>query len=299
MDVSLMIEMGVYGPDSRVCFKGRYHGHNRFPEGTRGFLYYNSPKVGVPLAAGELRFRVTPGDTPASFVQGSDLLLETGLPWSIPLLVMVEKSESIRKGQQYQPIRQVLLDDGFITPALLETCAALVNSNRCKPIRGSRIIHSFGQLFHITFDLIHLPFFTLSMNRLKYRRPLLRCSGHDDIGHYTTPYSGECTRIAWFMPILLKSQPPGSALCCFERSNLPQHKGTRKAVIRIVKIISPVTCRYPNYNGPAPLPVEGELLQSNFTTRLRPISFNVDLLDGHGAVNDVSGRELIGDARVR
>jgi hypothetical protein len=92
------------------------------------------------------------------------------------------------------------------------------------------------------------------------------------------------------MPILLKSQPPGSALCCFEQSNLPQHKGTRTAVIRIVKIISPVTCRYPNYNGPAPLPVEGELLQSNFRTRLRPYSLKVDLLDGHGAANVASER---------
>jgi hypothetical protein len=63
------------------------------------------------------------------------------------------------------------------------------------------------------------------------------------------------------LPILLKCRPSGSALCCFERSNLPQHKRTRTAVIRIVKIISPVTCRYPDHNGPIPLPVQGELVQ--------------------------------------
>jgi hypothetical protein len=79
------------------------------------------------------------------------------------------------------------------------------------------------------------------------------------------------------MPILLKSRPLGSALCCFERSNLPRHEGTRIAVIRIVKIISPVTCLYPNYNGPITLPVEGELVQRNYQSEgLQPFSFNVD-----------------------
>jgi hypothetical protein len=79
------------------------------------------------------------------------------------------------------------------------------------------------------------------------------------------------------MPILLKSRLLGSALCCFERSNLPQHKGTRTVVIRIVKIISPVTCLYPNYNGPVTLPVEGELVHRNHKLRgLQPYSFNVD-----------------------
>jgi hypothetical protein len=79
------------------------------------------------------------------------------------------------------------------------------------------------------------------------------------------------------MSILLKSQPPGSALCCFERSDLPQHKGTRTAVIRIVKIISPVTFQDPDYNGPTPLPIEGELVQRYHRGRsLQPRSYNVD-----------------------
>jgi hypothetical protein len=78
------------------------------------------------------------------------------------------------------------------------------------------------------------------------------------------------------MSILLKSQPPGSALCCFERSDLPQHKGTRTAVIRIVKIISPVTYR-DDYNGPYPLPIEGELAQRYHRGRsFQPRSYNVD-----------------------
>jgi hypothetical protein len=80
------------------------------------------------------------------------------------------------------------------------------------------------------------------------------------------------------MPTPLKSRQPGSALCCFERSGLPQHRGTHTAVIRIVKIISPPTCLYPNYRGRVPLPVEGELVHrfSYQRRRLEPISFNVD-----------------------
>ena len=51
----------------------------------------------------------------------------------------------------------------------------------------------------------------------------------------------------------------GSALVRFERSTLPIHKGTRTVVIRIVKIITPVRCVTPNYNGVTVCPKEGEL----------------------------------------
>jgi hypothetical protein len=190
MDISLKSRMTAYALGCKSTFEGSYYRRQRFPEGTRGFLYYNEPKAGAPPAAGDLRFRVTPGNTPASFVQGSDLLWPTGLPWSIPLLGMVEKPESV----QCQPILQLLLDDGIVTPTLLETCATLVNlANGWRPRRGSRIIHSFGQLFHITFEAFGFGFWALSMNQLQYRY-------HDGfyfhkIGHFR-PYSGEYTRVA-------------------------------------------------------------------------------------------------------
>jgi hypothetical protein len=102
------------------------------------------------------------------------------------------------------------------------------------------------------------------------------------------------TSVVYFMPILLKGRPPGSALCCFERSSLPQHRGTRTAVIRIVKILSPPICVYPNYDGCVPLPVEGELVNYIYKRRgLQPKSFNVDSPQYTGAENVVSGRELM------
>jgi len=184
--------MTVYGPGCQSSFNGTYNGSHHFPEGTRGFLYYKSPKAGVPPAAGELRFRLMPRNTPASFVRGSDLQLETGLPWRVPLLRMVERSECVREGRHYQSIRQLLLNDGFVTPALLETCAAMLNTNKHHPRRNSHVIHSFGQLFHIKFDAIAFNFFVLSMNQLqhKYYGGL-----YYDSTSSTTPYSGEYTRI--------------------------------------------------------------------------------------------------------
>ena len=179
--------MNIYHPDYQFPFQGTYHFRNRFPEGTRGFLYYHSPPAGVPPAAGELRFRLTPGDDPASFDQGSDLQTETGLPWCIPIL----KLGAYAKSQNYQIIRKLLHDDGFLTPALLETYAAVLNASKHCP-NGGRIIHSFGQLFHIRFDATKFDFYTLSMSQLQYRR----FSGfYYDKASGNAPYSGEYTRI--------------------------------------------------------------------------------------------------------
>jgi hypothetical protein len=154
-------------------------------------LYYKPPKAGVPPAAGELRFRLMPGNPPAvSFAQGSDLQVETGLPWHIPLLAMVERS--VREGRHYQSIRQLLLNDGFVTPALLETCAAMLNTSKYHPHRNSHVIHSFGQLFHIKFDATAFNFFVLSMNQVQYKH--LGGLYYDKIS-FIKPYSGEYTRI--------------------------------------------------------------------------------------------------------
>jgi hypothetical protein len=191
MDVSLKKCMWVYGPDSRFPFVGAYSHGKRFPDGTRGFLYYNSPEAGVPPAAGELRFRVIPENAPASFVRGSDLLMDTGLPWSIHLLGMVERSDTVW-GQHYQPLRQLLLKDGFVTPALLETCAAMLKKVKHQPERRSRIIHSFGQLFHIMFEQRFL-FFILSKDQVQYQQYRNFCYNLPDFPPYS---SGEYTRIA-------------------------------------------------------------------------------------------------------
>jgi hypothetical protein len=47
----------------------------------------------------------------------------------------------------------------------------------------------------------------------------------------------------------------------FERSTLPDHEGTRTVVLRFFKIITPVKCVAPNYDGYISEPKEGELFR--------------------------------------
>ena len=45
----------------------------------------------------------------------------------------------------------------------------------------------------------------------------------------------------------------------FERSTLPEHEGTRTVVLRFLKIMTPVKCVIPLYDGYIVPPKEGEL----------------------------------------
>jgi len=122
--------MNVHGPDCQFPFQGAYHFCKCFPEGTHGFLYYDLPPAGVLPAAGKLHFQLTPEDDPASFGQSSDLQTETGLLWRIPRLRIVRSLQNAGKRQSYQVICKLLHDDGFVTPALLETFVAMLNANK-------------------------------------------------------------------------------------------------------------------------------------------------------------------------
>jgi hypothetical protein len=71
----------------------------------------------------------------------------------------------------------------------------------------------------------------------------------------------------------------GSALARFERSTLPDHKGTRTVVLRFLKIITPVTCVIPRYDDHICCPEEGELYRSSTNSNRRKQivwSINID-----------------------
>jgi hypothetical protein len=70
----------------------------------------------------------------------------------------------------------------------------------------------------------------------------------------------------------------GSALVRFERSTLPNHKGTRTVVLRFLKIITPVKCVVPHYDEYiyCPLAKEGELYQRNRGNQLEIWTVNID-----------------------
>jgi hypothetical protein len=72
-------------------------------------------------------------------------------------------------------------------------------------------------------------------------------------------------------------------LARFERSTLRYHKGTRNLVLRYLKIITPVKCVIPLYDGYIMPPEEGELHRrspKNLTDEMdsdRPVwSVNID-----------------------
>jgi hypothetical protein len=70
----------------------------------------------------------------------------------------------------------------------------------------------------------------------------------------------------------------GSALARFERSTLPDHIGTRTVVLRFLKIITPVKCVMPLYDGYIYCPKEGELFRRTYKYRRdqRVWSVNID-----------------------
>ena len=93
----------------------------------------------------------------------------------------------------------------------------------------------------------------------------------------------------------------GSALARFERSTLPDHNGTRTVVLRFLKIITPVKCVVPLYDGSIVPPKEGELhrrtsLKYNPSTKvidgLYPPVWSANI-DGHDVM--MRGLQLIWD----
>ena len=62
----------------------------------------------------------------------------------------------------------------------------------------------------------------------------------------------------------------------FERSTLPEHKGTRTVVLRFLKIITPLSCVIPNYDEYMPRPVGGELHQRASRFAYRVWNINID-----------------------
>jgi hypothetical protein len=94
-----------------------------FPPGSHGFLYYITPP-GLPPTAGEIRFRITPTNSPASFHLGTDLLSPYGMPWRIQIF---SRANSL----SWESLCNFLLRDRQIThPVLSEMMATIGPSSR-------------------------------------------------------------------------------------------------------------------------------------------------------------------------
>jgi hypothetical protein len=94
----------------------------------------------------------------------------------------------------YQPIKKLLVDDGLVAPALLEKW----DTNEYHLFRSSRIIHSFGQLFTINFDVTFFHFYLPMGNQLQW----LTFRGLFCRHRRFAPYSGGHINIACLIPTL-------------------------------------------------------------------------------------------------
>ncbi|KAF9030170.1 hypothetical protein BJ165DRAFT_1411436 [Panaeolus papilionaceus] len=103
---------------STVYFIHEGRVHLPFPDGTRGFLYYHTP-ANRPRISGQLRFRITPSDDPASFPCGYDLdTLRTThslpYPWNVSILKLVG-------GQHYTNLVSQLVSEGLVEETLVQS----------------------------------------------------------------------------------------------------------------------------------------------------------------------------------
>ena len=85
----------------------------------------------------------------------------------------------------------------------------------------------------------------------------------------------------------------------FERSTLPDHEGKRIVVLRFLKIITPVKCVIPLYDGYIVPPKEGDLLRRFYRKvidKLHPPawSFDIDKLKDNSSPNGQRNKNLRG-----
>lgn len=165
----------VWSPDpkrAQMPLLGRVSGkafpNERFPPNATGFLYYHIPPHSPPLA-GEVRFRIIPSPDPASFAAGTDLLMDHGVPWKIPLLYMSGIG-------RYTGLRTLLLQDELITPQLLDiatsAAATLVTTDDGRKVGlcTTAIVSSFGRGFNFQLGIKYGTWLTIGKDTVLRRR---------------------------------------------------------------------------------------------------------------------------------
>ncbi|KAF8816989.1 hypothetical protein BYT27DRAFT_7237721 [Phlegmacium glaucopus] len=200
-----------------------------FPPDTKAFLYYTIPP-GKPRIAGELRFRVTLSDDPASFASGSDLLRGNGQPWWRPLCTI---------SKTYVPLYQKLREEGLVPDDLDAILSTF--SHRYFIYTLGQVLYTLDDTF--TIDLSNDGhYISVITEQGKIMMPFRRHFFDNRASRGGTPYTG-------------------TVLARFERSTLAIHKDTRTVVLRFLKFITPVKCVMPLYDGYIGRPKEGELHQ--------------------------------------
>lgn len=257
-----------------------------FPRGIGGFFYYHQPPAASP-ASGQLRFRITPSSWPGSWASGVDLHLPNGLVWKKSLL------EILGKHPKLTALHTLLLADGLISSELVQQCKKIM---KWRGTLGPNILlFKPGQVFHTAFSAFDKgQFVVVGREAQSYVR--IESFFRDLRSKHVNPYAGDLYFISIIFPHTYSDSQlsfSGSALCSFEVYDPPLSRTrrrsmrnavqnglplppSRKIVLRVLKIVDPVSCVIPNYDGFVNEPKAGELMMIGVGDSRRPWMYNVD-----------------------
>ncbi|TFK46205.1 hypothetical protein OE88DRAFT_1739661 [Heliocybe sulcata] len=228
-----------------------------FPLDTQGFLYWHLDPD-APLLSGQVRFRTTPSADPAIFPNGRDLQLPDGGTWNISLFDIARRS-------RYSGFRAYLISEKLVTAKVLYTALSISAPFGERQSIQPPAAFSFGRSSAGEM----LSFLSLFSVRIQQ-------SGSTGIAQkiYYRPFTGR-------------------ALVQFERSALPEHKGTRTVVLRIVKLIDLTRSEGSDASG-MPEPKEGGLVMAHTKGghSWRVWSFDVDGPQSGSGLQRSSSRAL-------
>ncbi|KAF8144680.1 hypothetical protein K438DRAFT_1873387 [Mycena galopus ATCC 62051] len=237
LDLSHQEKPTIRFPNSQPYTKGAFHYGCRpdgsrllFPSHSIGFLHFYRDPDAAPLE-GSIRFRVTSDSSPSSFHSGLDLLLGSGFPWQISLLQAACYTNFVR-------FRDQLLEDRLITGPQLAQCHHIASGRRHSSSQFTlfRLSQEFTVDFgsEVRLSVVGETLHTVRLNLFRAQR------------------DGDHTQ---FHPW------GGSALARFEKSTSPKHAGQRVICLRIVKIVTSISCTVDTPEGWRIVrPKEGELL---------------------------------------
>ncbi|KAJ7510988.1 hypothetical protein B0H11DRAFT_2183689 [Mycena galericulata] len=216
------------------CFA--YFSKDPFPAHASGFLYYHAPPSLDPTAAAiRLRLAASKNENPRA-PPCTDLLALSGLPWSLPIIILASL-------KTYAPFVAQLLADELVSTELLERCRSLApHLGNIRPVHTATV-HCIGQPFPMRFYTWSTRVVIVNSARGE-ARPV--CLKQLFINHAAedpamrSPLSGAC--------MLMR------------RAGELAHGTTSDLVLRIVKLVEPLHMRRPDMSMVAIPVVEGETL---------------------------------------
>ncbi|KZT00117.1 uncharacterized protein LAESUDRAFT_573698 [Laetiporus sulphureus 93-53] len=205
---------------------------NPFPQGTTGFLYYQSSTY-RPALSGEIRFRLATDPSKEAFAGGLDLSRPNTLPWGISLL-------NIAVNPRHLIFRQLLLRDKLVTEELMERAASIAPSP--EEVEGLNLIDSVCDPFVYDFGVQDNKCHVVGDDEILELQ--INSLGLDQRGRKRrTPYSGRAVLQFRYAGTLEYRVKPCYGLC-----------------VLVERLLEPIKCVIPSYDRYLRMPEEGRFL---------------------------------------